>query len=524
MQARLHRPASLFLLLAASGPALIGILPAQAPITADFVTAVVERAQQQFDDTGLALAVVQDGEVVAAAAAGERSEGVALTTGSLFNIASCTKAFTAAGVALLVQEHRLAWDDRVVDHIPEFRMSDPWITAHMTVRDLLSHRCGLKTFAGDLLWYGSDYEPAEVLHRIEKLPITQSFGRQFGYQNLMYMVAGMVIERTTGQTWEQFVTDRFFLPLQMTHTRAAAQLLPADADKALPHIDGQPIVDHEFVAGKPAASIYSSVDELTAWMRMLLDGGRWQGEPILAVDSLREMWRPHVAIGGGSGASTADFKSYGLGWFLSLEGDKKVVEHDGGMPGFLSKVSLIPADRFGFVVLNNSNDGIVNEAIKRAIFKTRAGGDGLAELGRIAAIARRIHAGEATKTAQREANRHEGTKPSLELAAYAGSYSDEAYGPAEVTLEGDQLQLVLLPSRRRLFGAMKHWHHDTFRVDLPDRFLPFALIRFDLDHTGAISGFGIDCPIADFDFGALDFKRTESVAEARGRRTAPAGR
>ncbi len=484
-----------------------GAAPAQEALTPEFVAQIVERAQEKYDVVGLSLAVVQNGDVLAMAAAGESRKGVPMTVDTLCNIASCSKAFTAASIALLRDELDLDWDDRVVDHIPEFKMPDPWITSQMTIRDLLSHRCGLKTFAGDLLWYGSDYDDAEVLRRLEKLEITQPFRGQFGYQNLMYMVAGMVVERRSGMSWEEFVEQKIFAPLGMKNSRASAQRLPEGDGRALPHIDGEPVTDHEFVAVKPAASIYSSASELTAWIRFMLAEGAQGERQIISSSEVLEMWKPHIQIGPARGARTGDFRSYGLGWFLSLERGKKVVEHDGGMPGFLSKVSLMPEEEFGFVVLNNSNDGIVNEAIKRAIFVARAGGNGLDEIDRIAKIAARMKRAQKGKIRQREAQRIADTKPSLPLADYTGSYEDEVYGPAEIELVGDALQVVLVPSKRRLFGTMSHWHRDTFRVDFPDKFLPFALFRFDFDHEGKIAGFRIDCPIADFDFGALAFKR-----------------
>lgn len=484
-------------------------LAAQAPtpLTKEQVEAVAAAANESFAPKGFALAVVQDGGVLVEVAHGERATGVPMTPTSLFNIASCSKAFTAAAIALLVQQGKLQWDDLVIDHVPEFRLSDPWITAHMTISDLLSHRCGLGTFDGDLLWYGSDYDDAEVIRRAARLPIRQRFREQYGYQNLMFLVAGTIVQRRSGQSWEEFVETSFLQPLGMAATRASAQRLPADAEKALPHIGGEAVPDHEFVACKPAAAIYSSVHDLTAWMRMLLDGGKWQGKAMLADTSLREMWRPHVTIGGGAGAGTADFRSYGMGWFLSLERGQKVVEHDGGMPGFLSKVSLMPAEKFAFVVLNNANDGVLNEAVKRALLAARAGRDGIAEIKRLAALKQRLDERELATVKQREAARHPDTKPTLALAAYAGKYEDAIYGPALVAVQGEKLELTLLPSKRRLHGTMQHWHHDTFRVDWPDKFLPFALVRFEIDHEGKVAGFRIDCPIADFDFAALDFRR-----------------
>ncbi|MEO6594790.1 MAG: serine hydrolase domain-containing protein, partial [Planctomycetota bacterium] len=414
-----------FLSSATSLAFVLALASGQTPLTAPGVEALVRRAHERFAAAGVAVAVVQDGEVLAEVAFGDRATGAPVTPGTLFNIASCSKAFTAAAVALLVEEGKLGWDDRVVEHVPEFRMADAWITAHMTVRDLLSHRCGLVTFAGDLLWYDSDYDTEEVLRRIERLPIQQRFREQFGYQNLMYMVAGIVVQRTSGMPWEQVVEQRFFAPLGMVNSRASAQRLDASAEKALPHIDGKVIPDHEFVACKPAAAIYASVHELTAWMRMLLAGGKWNGETLIGDASLREMWRPHVTIGGGTGAGTGDFRSYGLGWFLSLERGKKLVEHDGGMPGFLSKVSLMPAERFGFVVLNNANDGVLNEAIKRGLLLARAGGDGLAEVERLAEIGVRLHSRDKSAVERRAAARHPDTAPSLPLSAYAGTYVDE---------------------------------------------------------------------------------------------------
>ncbi len=500
-----------FLLFGLAGMLTHGAAPAQqtAPtaLTAEQVTEWVTLAQEKFGTIGIAVAVIQDGEVLVEVARGERSKGVPVTPTTLFNIASCSKAFTAASVAQLVAAGKLGWNDRVVDHIPEFRMADPWITAHMTVRDLLCHRCGLKTFEGDLLWYGSNYDDKEILRRMERLPITQNFREQYGYQNLMFMVAGLIIAKVSGKSWEDYVETELFAPLGMSSSRATASRLPADAERALPHIDGEQIAATEFLACRPAGAIYSSVHELSAWVRMLTNGGVWHGKAMLNTESLRELWHPNVITGGGSGANTRDFRSCGLGWFLSVERGMKLIEHDGGMPGFLSKVSLLPEEKFGFIVLNNSNDGVVNEAIKRALLAARAGGDGKAQIDRIALIGQRIKAQEKATHDARVAQRIEGTSPRLPLDGYAGDYEDAIYGPAKVEVRGGKLYVELLPSKQKLFGTMTHWHQDTFRVDFPDKFLPFALFRFDFDHTGKIAGLRIDCPIVDFDFGALDFKR-----------------
>lgn len=476
-------------------------------LTDEQVRGWVAKAVEQFQPAGLAVAVIQDGEVLCEIGAGTRGDGAPVSPHTLFNIASCSKAFTAAAMARLVDAGKVQWNDRVIDHLPSFRMADPWITAHMTVRDLLCHRCGLATFAGDLLWYGSSYDDEEILRRMEKLPITQNFREQYGYQNLMFMVAGLILQKVTGRSWEDTIESELFAPLGMTHSAATAARLAADAEQAKPHIDGKQIAASEFLACKPAGAIYSSVHELTAWMRMHLANGKWNGTQLLSAAALRELWHPNVTVGAGTGALVRDFKSYGLGWFLEVEQGRKLVEHDGGMPGFLSKVSLLPADRFGFVVLNNSNDGVLNEAIKRALLSGRVGGDGEKEILRFAQLNQRIKAQHHMQEDARKKQQQAGTQPTLPLAQYVGHYSDSIYGPAQVELQDGALRVTLLPSKDKLFGTMAHWHHDVFRVDFPDAFLPFALFRFDFDHAGKVAGFRIDCPIADFDFAALDFKR-----------------
>ncbi len=184
------------------------------------VRALVEHAFQAFKPVGLAFALVQGDQVTLELGLGRRKVGgnAAITPHSLFNIASCTKAFTALCIAKLVTEGKLNWDDRVVDLVPEFRLADPWITHEFRIRDLLCHRSGLKTFAGDLLWYGTDYDDAAVLARLDRLPITERFREQFGYQNLMYLVAGSVIERISGLTWSEYLRQTVLSPLGMSET------------------------------------------------------------------------------------------------------------------------------------------------------------------------------------------------------------------------------------------------------------------------------------------------------------------
>lgn len=498
----------LTLLLLATTPLATGL--AQSPGSTAELEGLVRHAFDTFRPVGLAVAVVEGDELKFEIGLGERiaGSGDLVTPTSQFNIASCTKAFTAAAIGQLVAAGKLDWDDPVIDHVPEFRLAEPWITQHMTVRDLLCHRSGLVTFAGDLLWYGSENDDAQVIARMARLPITRQFRSQWGYQNLMYLVAGQVIERASGKLWADYVQESFLRPLGMTGTAAGFDRLAADAAWAHPHIEGRLEGVTSFRACKPAGAIWSSAHDMTMWMRMLLADGRFNGTQVVPSEVLHQCWTPHVMVRGGrTPAAIEDFSSYGMGWFLSVEDGKKLVEHDGGMPGYISKVSLLPADRFGLVILNNGMDGIVNFALRRAIFAWRSGGDGKAVLDRFADLAKARAKDASAAKSKREAARVKDTTPTLALDRYAGHYEDAIFGAAEITWDGTELSVVLVPSAKKLHGKLSHWHHDVFRVDFPDGLLPFALFHFTLDSQGQVAGFGIDCPIDDFDFAALDFRR-----------------
>ncbi|MDA0932861.1 MAG: serine hydrolase [Planctomycetota bacterium] len=485
-------------------------LHAQSGVPRADLRALADRAFELFEPVGMAVAVVEDGEVAFADGFGERFSGggepVLPTT--VFQIASCTKAFTAAAVGRLVADGALAWDDRVIDHLPWFRLSDPWITRELTVRDLLCHRSGLATFAGDLLWYGSSYDEDEVFRRAAKLPITKRFRSEFGYQNILYAVAGRVVEKVSGQEFGAFLEQRFFEPLGMDDTAFGFDRLGDGQAPALPHIEGQGIDIVRFGACKPAGAIWSTAQDMAAWVRALLDGGRAGDADVIPAQVLHAAWTPHTPMPAGRRPDAIeDFRSYGLGWFLTVEHGKKVVEHDGGMPGYLSKVTLVPEDRFGMVVLHNTDTPLLTTALRAAVLAARNGGDGEAVLQRYAEAASDRRARAADEVRAREAERVEGTEPSLALAGYAGLYRDEILGDARVELRDDELHLRILPSGQTFHGALAHWHHDVFRVDFPDRFLPFALVAFRIGSDGVVEGFGIDCPIPDFDFDALSFRR-----------------
>ncbi len=474
-------------------------------------TAAADASYDVFKPTGLAVAVIKDGEIVFKKSYGTRNVNAkkAVETNTLFSIASCSKAFTAASIGLLVEEGKLKWSDKVVDYLPGFRLADPWISSQMTVRDLLCHRSGLGTFYGDLLWYGTDYTDEEIMRRMRYLPMTKEFRSEFGYQNNMYMVAGLIIKKVTGKSWSEFVTERFFKPLDMNYTFASNDELPTNPNLAQGHIDGELLGMHDFNGTKPAASIYSNVEDLSNWTRMLMDGGKWNGKQILSPRIIRDVLSPQINtyLSPAWQSWGVNFRAYGLGWGLFDYGGHKVAEHNGGMPGYISKVTIVPSEKLSVIVLNSGMDGVVNDAIRFKVldhyFNREAKSwdeifKGYSDAG---------HKRAADRNAARLKARTPNTKPSLDLKAYTGTFTDKMYGDATVEMQGDALYFTMLPTRNWFAGIMEHFHYNSFKVQFKDKSLPFAIVSFELGPKGDVEGFKIDLPNGDFHFFNLHFKR-----------------
>lgn len=471
----------------------------------------VKKAFDIFKPTGLAVAVMKDSTIIYHKALGFSNADLKkpVSTASLFNIASCSKAFTAVSIGILVDEGKLKWTDKVIDYFPEFKLADDYITREMTVEDLLCHRSGLGTFFGDLLWYNSSYSDEEVMKRIRYEPVTRRFGIEFGYQNIMFMIAGHLIEKVTGATWSDFVESRIFKPLEMIQTRPSNNELKKDQDLAFGHLNNKALKVYSFNAVKPAAAIYSNVDELSAWTMLLLNKGKIKGHRIISEASLNRIMEPHTIIGVSNMQKQhgINFYMYGLGWFIYDYNGKKIVEHDGGMPGYISKVTLIPDQRISIIVLNNGNDGYVDNAIRGDIMDILIKGREFDWIGEYSNIKARSETFEQTALKQRLAGRISGTNPSLSLEGYTGLFRDKSYGDAEVRIDSGKLVLTFLPAKSFFTGELEHWHYDTFKVVFKDPFLTFGLITFSFNSAGKVIGFKIDLPSNDFHFWNLDFKK-----------------
>ncbi len=490
--------------ISAAWLALIIPGPAAAQLP-DGLDEYIEQVRAEWNVVGIAVAVVKDDSVIYARGFGLRhlNRPDPVDERTLFAIGSNTKAFTAAGIGILVDEGRLGWDDRVVDHLPWFELNDPWVTSHITVRDLLSHRSGLGR-RGDANWYATDFSREEVVRRIRQLEPNASFRSRAGYQNTMFLAAGLVTEAVAGESWDEFVERRLFEPLGMVRSNTTTLDLEGDDNVATPHhtIDGsvRPIAYRNLDNVAPAGSINSSVAEMTSWMRMVLAEGIWDGAKVLSDSVVREMHTPNIVYPFPPSYRalfpSTHFSMYGLGWGLRDYLGRMLASHTGGIDGMLSQVTLVPEEEVGIVVLTNTTNGGAYNAVTFRILDDMLGGEERDWNATFLELNQRQEEAAATRERQRFEARVAGTQPSLGLDGYVGSYGEAMYGRIEVRMEEGRLVL----GRHQLVADLEHWHYDTFVAHWRDPVLssgPGNLVTFSLDEEGITHRVTVE-NVADF--------------------------
>lgn len=484
--------------------------------------AYIEQARQQWDVPGLAVAIVKDGEVIHAKGYGVANVDTQapVTEHTLFAIASNSKAYTAALLAMLVDEGRLDWDDKVQQYLPWFQLYDPYVSANMTVRDLLCHRSGLATFSGDLIWYGSAHGREAVVRRARHLEPVMGFRAGYGYQNIMFIAAGLVIEAITGEPWDDVVKSRILSPLEMNRTVTTVRALRTKNDVSAPH-NSNPSgtgnhtiqwVNWDNVA--PAGSLISSVHDCAQWLKLQLAGGTLDGTTYWSEAQHHEMWSMHTPeeISGFSREyfPSKAFQGYGLGWDLSTIHGRLVVGHGGGYDGMISKTVMVPEEGLGFIVLTNNINWLAsalgNKFLDVFLGDPKHDNTDWAEL--YLGFKQGQDAEEAAAREAAEANRNKASTPSLPLEAYAGTYRSEMYGDVVLRAIGDQLAFQFQPTP--LFrGTLRHWQYDSFELNWgTEMMLPSGTVQFLLNPSGEVTEMVIDVPNPDFDFTELKLIRT----------------
>jgi CubicO group peptidase (beta-lactamase class C family) len=496
-----------------------------APST-DSIEATIQRAMQEFQVPGMAISIVYDGKLYYSAGHGvlEVGKQAQVTDKTLFQIASVTKAFTAATLAILVDEGKLSWDDPVIDYLPEFRMYDPWVTREFTIRDLLTHRSGLPIGAGDLLLIPeTNTTRAEVVRAMRYLKPGSSFRSEFAYDNLLYIIAGELVGRVAATPYEDFLEQRLLFPLGMHDCAASLARTKPGAPKATPHVltDGniETTLSLESSLVAPTGGVNCSARSMAKWMSFILAKGKdANGKTIISEAQVAQLLAP-VTLLPGSGyvaENTGSYlNAYALGWSVSTFYGEPMLSHSGGLWGMTTLLSILPEQGLAVFVSNNllspAPRAVVNDILDQFLRDENddAGKDWIAIVAE-AAGTRRTDA--AAAVAEADAARSADSSPSLPLDAYAGTYRDPWYGDILITL-GNDGQLRFESARSApLSGPLEHFQFDTFIARWSQRNLDAdAYVSFSLGPQGEVERIRMKAvsPATDFsfDFHDLDLQR-----------------
>jgi CubicO group peptidase (beta-lactamase class C family) len=488
----------------------------------------VEQVRAASGTPGMAIAIVEDGRITLAKGYGVRKLGApgAVDGDTVFMIGSTAKAITTAALATLVDAGKLGWDDKVIDHLPGFQMYDAWVTREMTVRDLLVHRSGLGLGAGDLLYIPrGSYSRAEIVRRLRYIKPATSFRSGYAYDNVLYIVAGQLIEAVSGEPWESYVRTHLFKPAGMSRAVNEYARLFATPNRAFPHarfggaVRGTGAMrllderDHLPQASAPAGLVGASANDMARWLRLQLAHGAVPGGArVYSEAQAKEMWSPVTPMPIGElppivADTQPQFSAYALGWDVRDYRGHRVVWHSGGLFGSTSIVVLIPDKKVGFSIELNSEEaeprhGLMYELLDHYLGLPKQ--DWPARFGTYRK--QRIAAAEAAVAQKAAVPAKIG--PSLPLARYAGRYVDPWYGPMAVRADARGLAVTFEPTPN-MAGRLEHYQYDTFIARFHDPAIEPAYLTFALDADGAVSRITAKpvSPLADFsfDYGDLAF-------------------
>ncbi|MGV3771462.1 MAG: serine hydrolase [Verrucomicrobiales bacterium] len=480
--------------------------------------AYCQKALDDWNVPGFSIVVVKDGETIFEKGYGVRTEGASDTVDqdTLFAIASNTKAFTSAGLAMLVEENKAGWSDRVRKHLPYFEVfQDPWISHETRLDDLLCHRVGFKTFSGDLLWWGTSYSPEEVVRRARFLKPQFGFRRGYGYSNIMFLAAGEVISAISGQSWSDFIRSRILQPTGMTNTALSVSELKSRSNVASPH-GGKPnkplpIEWQKWDNMLAAGGIISSASDMGKWLKLQLGQGTWDGKKYWSSEQAWKMWTVHnslpITAKTRSDYPETSITGSGLGWFMSDYKGELIARHGGGYDGMFSHTVMAPKKKIGIVVLSNSMTDLPRVVAFYALDHFL--GDHTRDWSSEALTkAKQAEEAKEKKEAENASKIIPNTQPSLPLEKYAGTYSGEMYGDAKVELKDGGLQLSLLPNPQ-LMAQLSHLQHDVFSIKWKHDFAFFGpgRVQFLLNNRSEVSELKMEVPNDDFWFDELEFLR-----------------
>jgi CubicO group peptidase (beta-lactamase class C family) len=497
-----------------------------AQITSSKIDSLMQDALIKFEVAGASIAIVKDGKIIHQKGYGINSINTkeSVNENTNFQIASNSKAFTAAALSILEDEGKIKWTDRVKDYLPEFKMYNDYVTENFNIQDLLTHRSGLGLGAGDLMFFpdGSNFTTKDVMTSFQYFKPVSAFRTKFDYDNLLYIVAGEVIAKISGISYEDFVQKRIITPLQMNRT-FVGKLLKDKSNLAVPHSTESGtirIIDaFDIGMGSAAGGIYSNVSDMSKWMMTHLNKGRYGDDlksSLFSLKNYNEMWRLHtVEPSNQDPRYNSHFNGYGLGWFITDEKGNFKISHTGGLPGMLSIVTMYPDINLGIVILTNTGNGGggLFTAITNTISDSYLGLDDFGWTDKIVKWENQHSnsSDDVTKKIWKKVDLVKKTK--IKNEDFIGIYEDNWFGKVQVFMQDNKLWIKSLRSPK-LNGPMAFYNANTFAIKWEYQTTNCdAFAMFSLDDTGkaqSIKMKGISPNIDfSFDFQDLDLKRVD---------------
>ena len=456
--------------------------------------AYVHKAMKLWQVPGLAVAVVKNGKVVLARGYGVRELGKPgkVDANTLFTIGSVTKQFTAAALGTLASAGKLSWNAPVTNYIHNFKLKSPYVTEHITLRDLLSHRSGYCDPGA--AWYTSN--ASNIIRRQRYQKPRYGFRAYFCYDNVTYLTAARFIPSITGESWNRYVEQHLFKPLRMSRTVSTERALVHSSNVAEPHgeVDGKVKVIRRYWAHNmdifaPVGNINSSVNDMSHWLIMMLNGGRYAGKQILKPSTIKTMETQQMLIGDKSRVGKdlrsipgTGFYGYGLGLAIFDYGGHKILFHPGDIDGMAAALAMVPDEHLGVIVLSNLTGNGARDGITFHVLQAYLGipaYDMSAHLYKIAQKAKKRRHAIQQKLA---ATRQPGSKAPLPIKDYAGTYEDNLDGVAKISVKNGHLVLRL--GNPDFTGDLEHWHGNTFRVTWRYNYYGTGYVTFDVDASG----------------------------------------
>ena len=499
---------------------IIGLLTSQLVLAQTNLKAIEEyinQAQADWQVPGMAVAIVKEGEIIYAKGFGVLEEGKKqkVDEQSMFAIASNTKAFVSASLAHLVWEEKINWNDKVVSFLPYFELYDNYATNEATLKDILSHRTGLGTFSGDVIWYKSEYTAEEVIKHAKYVPQAYSFRAGYGYSNLMFITAGEVINTVTGMPWNKFIESHIFKPLEMNRSVTSVNDFADLGNIASPHktIEGTitPIAWTNWDNMGAAGGIISSVEDMSKWMILQMNNGVNGSDSLFSPAAQLDMWTPQnsfkVSANSTKNMPSKHFSAYGLGWGIWDYQGNKVVSHSGGYDGMYSRVTMIPEQNLGVVVLTNSMTGVTNPVTMQAIDNILGTGD--RDWSKEALPRAKKYEEYKVKRVQKRLDaRVKESSPTVKTENFIGNYNDPFFGNVNISEEENGLK-IKFEKAPHLNANLSHWHFNTYKLEWDEvhAWFDFGTLQFMLDNNNKVVGIEFDVPNDDIFFEEIHLKK-----------------